>query len=390
MDFEYQWLLLGLPLFFILGWLGSRFDLRQLKRETRESPKAYYKGLSLLLNEQQDKAIDAFIETVQNDPDTTELHFALGNLFRRRGEFERSVRVHQHLLVRADLPQAERERAQHALAQDFVKAGLFDRAEAAYKLLEGTAYHTEARLALLNLYERSRDWRAAVETAQQLETAGTGSFARRISHYWCELALMAEEQHHPDEAERALQQALKADPSSARPWVMQGQRLARANQPAEAFEAWNELRRRDPASFTLVANDYAAAAIASGRQADAKAALEKLLGDAPRLDFLSAWTRLEADPATAANRYREMLHAHPTLSAAREVLQQPAIAASAAAVGPLAEQSLADVRTAVTRAAKPLQRYRCAACGFEAQRHFWQCPGCLSWDSYPALRIEEQ
>src|SRR5471032_2820236 len=160
MDFEYQWLLLGLPLFFILGWLGSRFDLRQLKRETRESPKAYYKGLSLLLNEQQDKAIDAFIETVQNDPDTTELHFALGNLFRRRGEFERSVRVHQHLLVRADLSQAERERAQHALAQDFVKAGLFDRAEAAYKVLEGTAYHTEARLALLNLYERSRDWRA--------------------------------------------------------------------------------------------------------------------------------------------------------------------------------------------------------------------------------------
>ena len=390
MDFEYQWLLLGLPLFFILGWLGSRFDLRQMKRETSGSPKAYYKGLSLLLNEQQDKAIDAFIETVQNDPDTTELHFALGNLFRRRGEFERSVRVHQHLLVRADLSQAERERAQHALAQDFVKAGLFDRAEAAYKVLEGTAYHTEARLALLNLYERSRDWRAAVDTALQLESAGTGSFARRISHYWCELALVAEEQHHPDEAERALQQALKADPSSARPWVMQGQRLARADKPAEAFEAWNELRRRDPASFTLVANDYAIAAIAAGRQADAKAAIEKLLADAPRLDFLSAWAKLEADPEVCANRYREMLHAHPTLSAAREVLQQPAIEASAKAVGPRAEQSLADVRTAVTRAAKPLQRYRCAACGFEAQRHFWQCPGCLSWDSYPALRIEEQ
>jgi len=390
MDFEYQWLLLGLPLFFILGWLGSRFDLRQMRRESRESPKAYYKGLSLLLNEQQDKAIDAFIETVQNDPDTTELHFALGNLFRRRGEFERSVRVHQHLLVRADLPQAERERAQHALAQDFVKAGLFDRAEAAYKALEGTAYHTEARLALLNLYERSRDWRAAIETAQQLETAGTGSFARRIAHYWCELAQAAEDQHHPDEAERALQQALKADPSSARPLVMQGQRLARAGQAAEAFEAWNELRRRDPAAFTLVAGDYAAAAMAAGRGADAKATLEKLLADAPRLDFLAAWAKLEADPEVVANRYREMLHAHPTLSAAREVLQQPAIAASAAAVGPLAERSLADVRTAVTRAARPLQRYRCAACGFEAQRHFWQCPGCLSWDSYPALRIEEQ
>src|ERR1700710_2237133 len=122
MDFEYQWLLLGLPLFFILGWLGSRFDLRQLKRETRESPKATYKGLSLLLNEQQDKAIDAFIEAVQKDPETTELHFALGNLFRRRGEFERAVRVHEHLLNRADLPRTERDRAQHALAQDFMKA----------------------------------------------------------------------------------------------------------------------------------------------------------------------------------------------------------------------------------------------------------------------------
>jgi len=390
MDFDYQWFLLGLPLFFILGWLGSRFDLRQVRRETRDSPKAYYKGLSLLLNEQQDKAIDAFIETVQNDPDTSELHFALGNLFRRRGEFERSVRVHQHLLVRADLPQSERERAQHALAQDFVKAGLFDRAEAAYKALEGTAYHTEARLALLNLYERSRDWRAALDTAQQLESSGTGSFARRISHYWCELALAAEEQHHPEEAERALQQALKADASSARPWVMQGQRLLRSAKPAEAVEAWNELRLRDPAAFAMVAGDYAAAALASDRAPAAKAALEKLLADAPRLDFLAAWARLEADPEVVANRYREMLHAQPTLSAAREVLQQPAIAASAAAAGPLAERSLADVRSAVTKAAKPLQRYRCAACGFEAQRHFWQCPGCLSWDSYPALRIEEQ
>jgi len=390
MDFDYQWLLLGLPLFFILGWVGSRFDLRQLKRETRESPKAYYKGLSLLLNEQQDKAIDAFIETVQNDPDTTELHFALGNLFRRRGEFERSVRVHQHLLARADLSQAERERAQHALAQDFVKAGLFDRAEEAYKALEGTAYHTEARLALLNLYERSRDWRAAVEVAQQLESAGTGSFARRISHYWCEISEAAEQQNHPDEAERALQHALKADPSSARPWVMQGQRLLRAGKPAEAVDAWNELRLRNPSSFALVAGDYATAALAAGRGPAAKEALEALLLDAPRLDFLAAWAKLETDPELVANRYRQMLHAHPTLSAAREVLQQPAIAANAKALGPFAEQSLADVRAAVTQAAKPLQRYRCAACGFEAQRHFWQCPGCLNWDSYPSVRIEEQ
>jgi len=390
MDFEYSWLLLGLPLFFIFGWLGSRLDLRQVKREKSESPKAYYKGLSLLLNEQQDKAIDAFIEVLQSDPEAAELHFALGNLFRRRGEFERSVRVHQHLLGRADLPAAERERAQHALAQDFLKAGLFDRAEEAYKALEGTAYHTEARLALLNLHERSRDWRAAIEVAQALEAAGTGSFARRISHYWCELSLNAEEQQHPEDAERALQHALKADTSSARPWILQGQRLWRAGQAAEALDAWNELRQRNPASFVLVAGDYAAAALACGRAPAARETLEAMLADTPRLDVLAAWAKIQPDAEAVAMRYRQVLHAHPTLSVAREVLQQPAIAANAAAVGPFAERSLADVRAVVTQAAKPLQRYRCAACGFEAQRHFWQCPGCLNWDSYPPLRIEEQ
>ena len=155
-------------------------------------PKAYYKGLNLLLNEQQDKAIDAFIEAVQNDPDTTELHFALGNLFRRRGEFERAVRVHQHLLGRGDLGTTERDRAQHALAQDFMKAGLFDRAEAAYRALLGTPFDTESRLALLNLYERSRDWRAAAEMASALEKAGTGAFGQRMAHHWCELALEAD------------------------------------------------------------------------------------------------------------------------------------------------------------------------------------------------------
>ena len=115
------------PFAFVLGWLASRLDLRQLRIENRQAPKAYFKGLNYLLNEQQDQAIDAFIEAVQNDPDTSELHFALGNLFRRRGEYERAVRVHEHLLSRGDLSRADRDRAQHALALDFLKAGLLDR-----------------------------------------------------------------------------------------------------------------------------------------------------------------------------------------------------------------------------------------------------------------------
>src|SRR5918912_4500955 len=203
MEFDlYWWWLLALPVAFALGWLASRLDLRQWKREQRDSPKAYFKGLNFLLNEQQDKAIDAFIEAVQHDPDTSDLHFALGNLFRRRGEYERAVRVHQHLLNRADLPAAERDRARQGLAHDYMRAGLFDRAEEAWKALEGTAFDTEARLALLTLHERSRDWRAAVEDAQKLERgSGTGSYAPRIAHYWCELALEADARQQAADAE---------------------------------------------------------------------------------------------------------------------------------------------------------------------------------------------
>ena len=381
MDLDLQWLLIGLPVAFALGWLASRMDLKQLKRERTDSPRAYFKGLNLLLNEQQDKAIDAFIEAVQNDPDTTELHFALGNLFRRRGEFERSVRVHQHLLGRSDLKTGDRDRAQLALAQDFMKAGLFDRAEAAWHALEGTGYDAQARLALLSLYERSRDWVRAAAIARQLESAQQGSFAQRVGHYECEMAEQADAQGRPDDALAALARARAAAPGAARPGVLTGQRLHRQGQHAAALQAWDELRRSNPGAFLLVAADYAACARACGRQADAQQALAEALRTLPAVELLHALEQVDAaNAAQRLPRLLEHLQQHPSLSAAQLLLDVPhALWTDAAWVA---------LREAVARAAKPLQRYRCAACGFEAQHYFWQCPGCLSWDSYPPQRID--
>src|SRR5215218_5898131 len=247
MDFDLQWLLWGLPLAFAFGWIASRVDVRQWRRDQKDSPKVYYKGLNLLLNEQHDKAIDAFIEAVQQDPDTSDLHFALGNLFRRRGEYERAVRVHEHLLNRADLPKSERIRAQYALAQDFMKAGLFDRAESAYRALEGTPFATEARLALLSLLERSRDWRAAIEVALQLEQAGTASFAGRIAHYWCEVAIEADASGQTATADEAIARAREASPLAARPLVLAGQRALERGDAALALQVWSGLMSVQPA-----------------------------------------------------------------------------------------------------------------------------------------------
>ena len=297
MDFELQWLLLGLPLAFALGWLASRFDLRQVKREQRETPQAYFKGLVLLLNEQQDKAIDAFIEAVQQDPNSTDLHFALGNLFRRRGEYERAVRVHEHLLQRADLPLALRERAQDALAQDFMKAGLFDRAEQAYRSLEGSRFDTDARLALISLYERSRDWRAAIEVARKLERSGTASFASRIAHYWCEIAEEADARHQASAAAEALRQA---QARRAEGGTAPGARRAAPGADGRAQRGDAGLLRTLASPIRLRSSWWRStmppARISCGQQAIAREQLETHYRRNASTELLAAIALLDADP----------------------------------------------------------------------------------------------
>ncbi len=404
MAFDLSWLLLALPAAFALGWLASRFDIRQWRREQRDSPKAYFKGLNFLLNEQQDNAIDAFIEAVQQDPDTTDLHFALGNLFRRRGDYERAVRVHEHLLSRADLPESERQRAQHGLAQDYMKAGLFDRAEQAWRALSGTPYNTEAQLALLTLHERSNDWRAAVLDAQTLERSGAdsaagsysvsymGSYATRIAHYWCELAVEADAKGATEDATEALRQAHASAPQAARPLVMAGQRAQAAGDPQLALTAWRKLLAAHPGYFGLVAVEFAKSAVTVGQVGNeissepqrALTDLNALYLQKPSLDLLAALAVLSPSPAAQHERAAQHLATSPSLSAAGVLLRLRS--AEKEAAGGVESKQIAE---AIAQACKPLQRYRCAACGFEAQRYFWHCPGCLNWDTYPPQRTED-
>ena len=382
MSVELSWLLLAVPLVFALGWMASRFDFWQWKREQRESPKAYFKGLSLLLNEQQDKAIDAFIEAVQHDPDTAELHFALGSLFRRRGEYERAVRVHQHLIARADLKHEDRERAQQALAQDYLRAGIFDRAEEAWSKLQGGRFDGEARLALMSLHERARDWQAALSAAQELHRRGDGSLNARMAHYRCELALQADARGDSAAAEAELEQAQHLAPESARPWALRAEKSAREGHHAEALRALDALRAAQPQGFSRMAGLYANSAMAAGMAEPARQVLAQAYEAAPSMALLSA--RLKMDQATPdATVHALIAHAQhaPTLSAAQALLGQPATS--------WGEAGLSVVRQAVDRAAGPVQRYRCAACGFEGLHWFWQCPGCLGWDTFPPQPIEE-
>jgi lipopolysaccharide biosynthesis regulator YciM len=384
MELDLTWILLGLPAAFALGWIASRLDLRQMRIANRQAPRAYFKGLNYLLNEQQDKAIDAFIEAVQNDPDTSELHFALGNLFRRRGEYDRAVRVHEHLMSRADLSSADRQRAQHGLALDFLKAGLLDRAEEALRKLEGTSYEGQARLARLAIYERSREWPEAARVARLLETSGEANFDMRMAHYQCEQAREAVQQGDIPNALNLLTAAIQATPDAARPRILLGQLQLSQGQAAQAFETLSVLFERSDAAAPLAAASLIKAAQAAALTQEAAQLLKTHYAKQACIDVLDAISAIESTSpeggAASHQRYLDHLSNHASLMAATRWLTE-----ENKGQNPLP----APVQKALEQAIRPLARYRCAACGFEAKEHFWHCPGCQAWDSYPPRRIEE-
>ena len=383
MDFDFTWILLGLPIAFTLGWLASRADLRQLRIENRQAPKAYFRGLNFLLNEQQDQAIDAFIEAVQNDPDTSELHFALGNLFRRRGEYERAVRVHEHLLQRGDLPQPDRDRAQHALALDYLKAGLLDRAETALRKLEGTSHEEEARLALLSIYERSRDWQHATDIATKLNSTGQASFSGRQAHYLCEQANSLLASGDSVKAMALLETACITEPSCARPLIDLAKLYLQIGQPQAAFDTLIKLDKAAPQALPLAAGLLTTIAQHDGLYEPVVARLKAHYQHVPSVDVMDAIARLEKDPGASRQGFIKHLETETSLVAAARWVAGEKLA------NPVEERNHQLVQRALDHATKPLMRYRCAACGFEATQHFWHCPGCQAWDSYPAKRIEE-
>ncbi len=400
MVIDLVWLLMGACAVFALGWVASRFDIQQLKLENQRNPKAYFQGLNFLLNEQQDQAIDSFIEAVQQDPDTSELHFALGNLFRKRGEFERAVRVHQHLLARADLSTKDRHRAMFDLAQDYLRAGIIDRAENALKDLEGTQMEGQAMLALLTLYERSRDWEQAAKVAKRLQTLGEGDFSARLAHYLCEQAKVLEAAD-PKGAQTLIDGALLCSPLHARSRLTLAHLLHLQGQTPKALDTVKLLFKETPRFAGLGAPLLAQFAKELHQTGEARLILSESYQNKPRLDVLEALIELspkDEDYTLPSDELGKTGQSNSPMNPvvqnlyAQHLVRTPSLIA---ATRWLSAETLSNAATQTTvlqtlnKAATPLKRYRCAACGFEALTHFWQCPGCQSWDSYPPERIEE-
>jgi lipopolysaccharide biosynthesis regulator YciM len=382
-DFDF-WQLLLIPVFFGLGWMAARVDIRQLVHESRALPRSYFKGLNFLLNEEPDKAIEAFTEVVKVDPQTIELHFALGSLFRRRGELERAIRIHQGLLERESLPEELRLQAIAAIGKDYLRAGLLDRSEESFHRLIGTARDAEAKRNLLTIYQAEKEWRKAIDVAAELPDYAT---QKEVSHFYCELATTALNQSKPQDARALLESALLAHRQSTRASSLLGDMHVQLGEWPKAVEAWQRIEQQNPAYISIVSQRLLEAFRRMGREAEGMQLLRGYLTAYPSLDLLDTVFNLvmELEGVEAALvLVKDELRRNPTLLGLDKLLETQLVMAP-----PERRSDLELVKTIIHGQTRRVARYRCEACGFKARQFYWRCPACGGWETYPPRRTEE-
>ena len=386
MEFE-LWMLLVFPLFFGMGWLAARIDIRQMLFESSALPRSYFQGLNFLLNEQQDKAIEAFIEVVKVDPQTIELHFALGSLFRRRGEVDRAIRMHLNLIERVDLDEAKKQQALFELAQDYLNAGILNRAEELFFKLQATSYANAALNFLLELYQKEKDWFKAIDVTKRLTVLSGQPHGKEAAFFYCELAAAELTQQQIDAASCHLEQALEANPQSVRATMMLGDMAYTAQRFSNAIEIWQRIEQQNQQYLPLVAERLLQAYRQAGRVDAGIDMLQGYLIKNPSLDLMNVLfdAILQRDGAKAAYRLvRDELQRNPTLLGLDKLLEAQLLGVSI--------EHRADVemvKNLVHQRTRTLAMYRCANCGFKARQFYWHCPACHGWETYSPRRSEE-
>jgi lipopolysaccharide biosynthesis regulator YciM len=386
MDFDLWWLLPIPAVFFALGWIAARIDIKHLLRESRALPLTYFRGLNFLLNEQPDKAIESFIEVVKVDPQTIDLHFALGSLFRRQGEIDRAIRMHQNLLDRADLPADKRTMATYELAQDFHRAGLLDRAEELFTKLNGSVFEHPALGYLISIYETEKDWAKAIAATRRMEEIAKQPYFKEIAQYHCELAQAALLKADYAKAAADLDAAFAAYRGCARGTLLAGDAQAQQGRPAEAIAAWQKIESQNPAFLSLVAERLADAYRRTGQPEQGLRVLKSYQAQTPSLDILNtvfALTLAQEGPAAAGALIKDELARNPTLLGLDRLLEAQLLAAPAER-----RHDLELVKQLVGQHIKRLGMYKCEHCGFRAKQYYWRCPGCGKWETYSPRRTE--
>ena len=381
---EITLLFLLLPLAAWSGWMVAQGQKKRRQKRGSLLSSQYFRGLNYLLNEESDKAIEEFVKLAEVNRNTVDTHLALGTLFRRRGEMDKAIRFHKHIISRPNLDEEQRERVLFELAMDYMRAGLLDRAESLFlELADSESMGTRSRQHLLDIYQQEKEWAKAIEQAQRLHVRDGAADADLIAQLYCELADEAFCLDDQEAAVQHLRQARRYQPDIARARLIEA-RLSDANGQSErAAGLYREACDRDPDLLLLCAP----ALLDSHRAALAMPVLEEWLQEkSNRLGFnapvlLLARLRAEHDPEQAAQLLLASLEQRCTVRGLEYLMELlNSYKLDFTEVGP---QLIHDLMQRLLQG-QPV--YRCQQCGFSGTTHHWMCPSCRNWNSTRVIR----
>jgi lipopolysaccharide biosynthesis regulator YciM len=380
---EWLWFFLLLPLAALSGWvIGRRGGKLHSESQVSRLSTTYFRGLNYLLNEQPDKAIELFLHIAELDKDTFETQVALGHLFRRRGEVDRAIRLHQSLVQRNDLNDSQRVQALLALGEDYMKSGLLDRAETVFSELVALDLSPLALRHLIGIYQAERDWAKAIENARRFEEATGEPMGKLVAHFECELADRHRAAGEVDAARASVARAYAADANSVRAGMLEGRIELEAGNHAAGVRSFERVARSDPDYLPEVMAPllecYESIGDVPGARSFLAEMCEHYRGIAPVLALTRMIEREEGVPAARAYL-------------AKELKDRPSVRGEAALIElSLAEQAdstatLVDLKHITDQLLVRNPSYRCTRCGFGARSHHWQCPSCKEWGSVKPL-----
>ncbi len=374
---EYLWLFLLPPAVYFGWWLAKTLERRSVKKRSRLFSNQYFQGLNYLLNEQPDKAIQVFLELAEVNQDTVETHLALGSLFRQRGEVDRAIRFHQNIIAKPGLEPSQRTQALLELGEDYMRAGLLDRAERLFsELIESDAHTPSALRSLLEIYQQEKDWENALEQAQRLQQLTGEPMAEMMAQFCCEMAETALSEGDKELARRHLRQARRHHLHCIRARIILARLATQDGDHQAAMDSYEEIAELDADYIPELLELYLDAAAEVGQSERGQIKMEQWVKVHSGISLILKLTELieEQKGGNEAGKYLiEAMASNPSVRGLDRLIELKA-------EGHLETDSSDGILKAVT--ARLLSRqpgYRCNNCGFSGQTHYWQCPSCKNW-----------
>jgi len=381
--FEFIYILfLLLPVAFVSGYFLGRRNSVSTKNENN-IPSDYIKGLNFLLNEQPDKAVQVFIELLEVNKETVETHLALGHLFRRRGEVDRAIRIHQNLIERSSIEPEQRARAIYQLGQDYLSAGLLDRAEDLFSNLIENEPRTEAAMQrLIEIYHQEKDWIKAIDITKRLASNSKKNYSKIIAHYYCEQADQMLRYNEQNKALKLLLKAIRVDPKCSRASIIEGQIAIKGKEYSNALVSFQRIEHQDHELLPEVINDIILCYKNLNLYQEMRNYVFNLQEKYGGTSLVLAWVDvLQQESSDKAEDFlRSYLKKRASVRAMDKLIDIKQVDSSGDT-----HENLNIIKDVTTQLLKSKPNYQCHVCGFPANIYHWQCPGCKGWDTIKSL-----